>query len=333
LRIFCEETIQLSWKRTLALLLILGGLATFYFIKVKTQKKPAPTRGAEISSGETTNPDLYVLNLKEKEEINRFQLHDFSKKTAFYFEKKNEKLWQLTKPVNYPGEFLIIDGFTRLLKLSPRFRELDFKGLKNEEFGFDRPKYKICVSTNVTSKEKCLLIGEEAVAGGGRYAKWEDEHEFFIVGNDFVSVFDKSLYSVRKKQIFDLLENPIHLIQSQGSMFELEIRRQGKLWLLEKPKQAMIGPDAMNALLVQMAGLFVKEFVDGEDWQNSKFGLKKPAQVLRVLFENKSEEVLMCGNEVFGREAFYCRTSADATVFLISSGKLDKVKQASKSIF
>ncbi|MBI3999741.1 MAG: DUF4340 domain-containing protein, partial [Candidatus Omnitrophica bacterium] len=225
------------------------------------------------------------------------------------------------------AESILIDGFVSLLKLAPRIRPLTLNGLDSHEFGFDVPKLSICIVTDSNADERCLMVGSDAAVMEGAYAKWEDEPKYFLVDSNFLSVFDKTLYAVRKKQIFTLLEKNVSLIQFRSSKREFEIQHSGKEWMLEKPQKAMLGSDAVNGLLLNLNNLFVKEFLDTARIENKKLGLKPGERMIRVVFEDGSEEVLIQGKEAPGRDAYYALGEDGKTVFLVSLGKFNKIEE------
>ena len=315
----------MSQVRTFLLFVILGGIVFLYYQKVK--KTPEVISSASVSPFQNESAASYILSLKGGETIKTLKLEDSLERSEIWLEQLSEHKWQIKRPVNDRAESVVIDGFTSLLKLAPRTREISFQGVNPKEFGFDRPGFKVCVATNQSEKERCLLIGEKAVVGDGLYAKWEHEPKFFVINKQFVEVFDQSLYALRKKQIFHVLDQTIESVFFRSQTRELEIRREGKSWFLSKPRQSMAGPDSVSRLMTQLNGLFVKEFLDRENWRNSKLGLKPPVKMVRIRFRDGSEQSLFLGREAAGREAYYGYLESRAVVVLISSGKFNKIEQ------
>jgi len=317
----------LSWKRTLLFLLVLGGIVSLYYFKVG-RERPAD----RTFSFSTESAKSYILNLNGKDFVDRLILRDASKKTEISFLKIGEHNWRIIKPIDYPAESVFIDGFVSLLKLSPRLRQFPFEGTSAQEFGFDSPQLSVCISTKQISTERCLLVGSNAVAFNGAYAKWNDDAKYFLVDANFLAAFDKTLYALRKKQIFTLLDKEISSVQFRSSKREFVIQHKGKQWLLEKPVEAMAGPDAINNLLLHLNGLYVKEFLDNERLDNPKLGLKSRARLIQVKFQDGSEQMLLQGNEAAGRDAYYAEGSDGKTVFLVASGKLNKTEDTFKAL-
>ena len=317
----------MSWRKTFFFLLAVAFVASFYYFKAREERFAGDVFSFSREAARTN-----ILTLAEHERVERLTIKDASKGSETAFLKTQDKSWQIIRPIRYPAESLIVDGLVSLLKLSPRARQLSFEGLGADEFGFDKPELTVCVSTDRTSKERCLLVGSNAIIAKGAYAKWEDESKYFLVSRDFLKAFDKTLYSVRKKQIFALLEKDILSIVFLSREKELFIKHDGKNWTLEKPVKATLGSEAMNNLLVQLNGLYVKEFLDGENARNPKLGFEPQSKHIRITFRDGSQETLIQGREAKGKDAYYAKKDDDKIVLLISLGKLDKIENAFRAL-
>ena len=312
----------MSWKRTLFFLLVVVGLAGFYFIKIQGQHSSENSFSFATEAAKTR-----ILALDAKEKVRRMTVRDFLKDTELSFSKSDDQTWRITQPVDYPAESIIVDGLVSLLKLAPQIRPLSLSGLDPHEFGFDTPQLSICIATDLKPEGRCLIVGFDAVVTQGAYAKWNTESKYFLVDSSFLSAFDKTLYSVRKKQIFTLLEKEISLIQFKSSKREFEIKHSGKNWMLEKPEKAMLGNDAINGLFLNLSNLFVKEFLDTARVENRKLGVKPGERIIHVVFQDGSEQVLVQGKEAPGRDAYYALGEDGKTVFLVSLGKLNQIEE------
>ncbi len=316
----------MTWKRTALFFLVFVGVASFYYFKARTQYPSEAVFSFSPESAQAT-----VLAISEKKLVSRLTLRDTSKGTVISFARQGEHTWRIAQPIDYPAESVILDGLVGLLKLTPRMRQLSFEGLQEKEFGFDAPRFSICVSTDF-SKEQCLFIGSDAVIAKGAYAKWNDEAKYFLVDRTFITAFDKTLYSVRKKQIFTLLENEASAVHFQSQKREFEIRRQGKHWVLKKPIEAALGSETVNGLLIRLNDLYVKEFLDDQRSDDPALDLKPGRRVIRVKFQDGSEQILVQGREAVGRDAYFAQGPDGKTVLLVSIGKLDKIEDLFRAL-
>lgn len=317
----------MTWKRTRIFLFLLVAVSGFYYWKA--HEKPT---GENSFSFSTEAAKAKILSLSPHESVDRLTIHNPSQDGEISFLKEKNGNWKIIKPVDYPAESMMVDGFVGLLKLTLRIRQLSFEGLGAEDFGFDTPRFSVCVSTNSSRKERCLLVGSDAVIVKGAYAKWEDEAKYFVVDPNFLAAFDRSLYSVRKKQIFTLLEKEVEVIQFRSQKREFEIRRQKKQWMLKRPVEAILGPEAINHLSLHLSDLYVKEFLDDERLDDPKLGLKPGHRVIRIKFGDGSEQALIQGREAAGRDAYFAQGPDGKTTLLVSLGKLNKIEEAFRSL-
>lgn len=311
----------MNWKRTLFFVAALSALSVFYYSKLY-QKPVTP-----IHHFSSEASPKYILPLGQSDFVKRVSLYDQSKATTISFEKNSNGSWQIISPVHFPAEPLIVDGLVTLLKLTPKLRHLQLNQLDPKEFGFDEPRLKICIGIS-DQDPRCLLIGSDSVIGQGAYAKWDDEESYFLVEQVFLKSFDKTLYSVRKKQIFSLLDDEIDSIRFQSDSKEIHIVHDGKYWTLKKPIESAISEQAMNTILTELNGLYVKEFLGEEESSKLKSKVKRALRTVRVTFRNQAEQVLIQGQESTGRDAYYTRLSELKTLFLISKGKLNHLEEA-----
>lgn len=314
----------MSWIRTLLLVLLLASAVLFYHSKVKKFPTSSP-QGPAVSFRNESNAS-YILNLKNGESIRMLRLIQTNPPGEILLERIENGSWQVRRPVEDEAEGVIIDGFASLIRLTPRMRELSFEGLDPAEFGFEKPRFQICAETTQESGQRCLSIGAPAVVGDGFYAKWNGEAKLFVVDRQFLEVFDKSLYMLRKKQIFHFAV-PIESVEFRSPGRKFQIRRDGKNWFLDVPRQSVLGSKTAEDLMSQLNGLFVKEFCDQEYCRNSQTGLTPPERLIQIRFQDGSIQSLSVGREAPGREAYYSRLSGRPSIFLISSAKFNRIER------
>ncbi|OGW80819.1 MAG: hypothetical protein A3G33_06330 [Omnitrophica bacterium RIFCSPLOWO2_12_FULL_44_17] len=319
----------MSWKRTILLLVLLVLLIIVYNQKILW--KPSVE---EPDSYRVKSKSAFILELPERHVITRIKLsRGNDKNSEMTLEKKGDHKWWIAHPVEYPAESLIADGFVSLLKLSGRIRELSFEGLAESEFGFDQPRLKICMSTSPEGAERCLAIGSQGAIVKGAYAKWNDEQKFFIVNENFLAAFDKSLYALRKKRVFDFSdESEIQVIRIRDQSNEYKIKRDGKSWFLIEPAEMMIGSDPVSKFLQDLNVLYIKEFIDDMKWRAEEYGLTRPVCIVRLVFKDRSKKTLIVGKEAPGRDAYYAKMEDLDQVFLLSYSKFNEIQEVFKSL-
>lgn len=320
----------MSWKRTFFLFFIFGSLACFYYFKVA---RFAPLPKPDAWSTDPVSRQKPILALDSGEEVTRLSF-DLSNPERLpervTLEQTGEKEWNITSPVQAPAEAIVADGLLSVLRLMTRARELPFNGLSNEDYGFDRPKQKICVETG--RKERCLLIGLEGATLKGVYGKWEHEPHFFLASSELVRAFDRTLYSLRQKQVLSFGSREVRSVQIRISKQEILMLREGKNWVLKKPDFSIVGTSTVQELFSKLSHLYAKDFVDRADQKDPKLGLTSSSCVIRVSFADGSEQTLIRGSEAPGLDAYYVQNREYGTVFLVSLGKFSELERVFEAI-
>lgn len=315
----------MSLNRTAVIVIILATISSVYFIKVYRAGVTDQTISFSAEPGQ-----IRILSLDEGEAVQRLSLVTPSSDGRLVFQKVGDRQWRVAQPVDYPAESMVIAGMVSLMKLSHRKRPMTFDGLSERDFGFDAPRLTICVATNHTATERCLWVGSDAVIGSGAYAKWADESKYFLIDPNFISVFDKSLYMLRKKQIFTLFEEDVSSVELRSADQRFSLEREGKHWMMTKPSEAALGPEAVHDLMSELNSLYVKEFLDERSSEEAQLGLNPARRVIRVTFADGSTQSVAQGALRVGLNAYYAKTSDGETVVLIARGKLDHLFEAKR---
>ncbi len=311
-------------KKTLIFVSIAFVLAVFYYAKLhKPSTAPMSAFSPEVAQS-------FVLNVPAQD-IRELSLYDRSKESEIMLKKDSKNTWHVASPVHFPAETLIIDGLVALLTRTPRLRALSAQGVDLKDLGFEEPNLKICVGIS-KHKDRCLFIGGKSVIGDGAYAKWKHEDVYFLVEDIFLKSFDKTLYSVRKKQIFYIKEDDIAEILFESGKKKISLVHTGKQWTLRGRFEANVAPQIPKQLLLELSSLYVKEFLDEENPDELKSKLKSPARTIRILLRDGSEQILLQGKSAQGKDAYFVRFNQPETVFLISKGKLDHLEETFSAI-
>lgn len=332
----------MNWKRTLLFSTLLCAVVILYYVKVGSM--PLPKGSISLSPEKRQS---LVLALKAGEHITHISIepvkdfdqalgaaggeHESGRQRAV-FEKMDKGNWNITSPIKAPAESIVVNGFSTMLRLTNRIRELDFDPTNSGEYGFDDPERTVCIRTDEATEERCLLIGTTGAIGKGIYARWTDEEVVFLVEELFVHAFEKTPYSLRKKKLFRFRAGDVKSVHMRLPGHEFEIRREQSTWVMVRPEESMVGKRMVKELLAQLSGLYVKEFLDGESLDNPAFGLSRPERVVRVRLADDSKLTLVYGNEVPGQDAYYARQKDMVVPLLVSHGKLEKLEKTFLSL-
>src|SRR3989338_3705519 len=178
-----------------------------------------------------------ILQLPDKNQIESLLIENTGKEPLEISKEGNR--WWIVKPFRYEAEDLVVDGLLSALTLTTWERSFPAGGVDPEEMGLANPDQKITVTLRAESglEKKRLLMGRDAPTGKYIYARWEESSEIFMLYEQFSKAFDKSLYALRKKRIFDAAAEEIFAVRVslEGRNFAL-VKRDGTWQAARQPR-------------------------------------------------------------------------------------------------
>src|SRR3989338_4561164 len=292
-----------------------------------------------------------ILQLPDKNQIESLLIENAGKEPLEI--SKEGKRWWIVKPFRYEAEDLVVDGLLSALTLTTWERSFPAGGVDPEEMGLANPDQKITVTLRAESglEKKRLLMGRDAPTGKSIYARWEESGEIFMLYEQFSKAFDKSLYALRKKRIFDAAAEEISAVRVslEGRNFAL-VKRDGTWQAARQPRSgqaadgrasesgeaevkeaASIDPVKTERFLSDLTGFYAKEFLDGMDPQNPDLALAERKYSIRLGRNDNTEIVLWIGKANKEKEAFYGLKEGEQTVILIPETKIWEMPRSLRS--
>ena len=312
-----------------------------------------------------------ILQLPDKNQIESLLIENTGKEPLEISKEGNR--WWIVKPFRYEAEDLVVDGLLSALTLTTWERSFPAGGVDPEEMGLANPDQKITVTLRAESglEKKRLLMGRDAPTGKYIYARWEESSEIFMLYEQFSKAFDKSLYALRKKRIFDAAAEEIFAVRVslEGRNFAL-VKRDGtwqaarqprseqaadgrsseswqaarqprseqaadgrlnESWQAEVKEAASIDPVKAERFLSDLTGFYAKEFLDGMDPQNPDLALTERKYSIRLVRNDNTEIVLWIGKANKEKEAFYGLKEGEQTVILIPETKIWEMPRSLRS--
>lgn len=306
------------WMVLLAFLLA----AVFYFLNPGDAPKTPEISAKEI---------MKVMPLDEKSPVRWLQVQNLIKNETVTLEKKDND-WVMIYPVKYPAETVAVQGLVTALKLSGRARRL-IPEKDWEEYGLLKPNIKIGIQTEEGKARRYLYIGDESPVGPFAYARWEGEEEYFLIQRDLKRAFDRTVYSLRLKQVFRVPLKDVSKmrLRSMDQEYEVEKRADGSWYWLE-PIPLLGKPLAkryVDQIVSQYGDLYVKEFLDNEKKSPEElgFGILSPWIKLWGSDKKKPAEQITIGQELAPRDSFVGRREGEKGYFLVARENVRKLFQ------
>lgn len=292
-----------------------------YFLSPEQKIKMPETPGQEAAK---------VMPADENSPLRWLQVQNILKNETVTMEKKDGE-WVLVYPVSYPAETIAVEGLVAALKLSARARHL-LPEKDWDEYGLLKPNIKIGIETEQGKGRRYLYVGDDSPVGPFVYARWEGEEEYFLIQRDLKRAFDRTVYSLRQKQVFRVPLNEVTKmrIRSMDQEYEVEKREEGWYWLepiplLGKPLQKKY----VDQIVTQYGDLFVKEFLDNEKKSPDElgFGILSPWIKLWGRDKAKNLEQITIGQELPDRDSFVVEREGEKTYFLVARENVRKLFQ------
>ncbi len=303
---------------TVFLAVLVAGLSGYYLIWEKPvslqsrKPEPAAEKVFTLAQGDQTTW-LMVQNQTTKEAVSL---------------KREGNNWWLEFPVSYPAENLLVEGMISALTYSNKVRHLSLEGQQKREYGFDSPKIKVGIATQKDPRPRYLLFGELSPVNRAVYAWWEGDKDYFMIPVELRSSFERTVYSLRQKKVFRSNLQEAFWIHMKSADKEHRLEKSGGKWYWTLPPLAgEIPPGKVSEIISSFEGLYVKEFLDGQNLADEKFGFEPQGIFLQVGTTGGKAEKLILGKLAEGKEAVYSVREEDNVVLLVSEEHLKALLQ------
>lgn len=192
--------------------------------------------------------------------------------------EKGDKGWQLTQPVQAPGDDAMIDPL--LTSLSNLKEKKSLEGEKDlKPFGLDEPALDISVKLD-DGKEQGVQLGGENPFDNTLYAKRQGDSTVRVIEAFYKTSLDKSAFDLREKRVTRLPDGAeVKRVEVTSVASPYTLEKDGAAWKVGgKPADNSTADVVANALKNLRATAVAAE----TSTRLSEFGLDKPAAVAKV---------------------------------------------------
>ena len=253
-----------------------------------------------------------TVAISKNDLIDRVKLIDHTQKTQIALRKKNGS-WALERPVRYPAENQIAEGFAiaaRMASQQPRLRAEKEWG----EYGLAKPEFEIRFGLP-GKRAVTLLIGAQAPIGKAVFARWAEERGFFLLPPEMKAMFRQSVYGLRQKQLFRAPADRIQKIYVEMGGNAYQWKKDAGQWYWLEPVEKFgqkVPAGRMAQVLQGLQSLHAREFLDNNQKSRAELGFYMIHDRIRVESEDGppdsqggKEEEFYFGNEVPEKNAYY----------------------------
>ncbi len=300
---------------TIFLACLLGALSFYYF----GVEKPHRNSGADLGA-------IQVLVLPEGDSVSWFQIQNRATKETMTLAWEGRN-WVLQYPVRYPAENFLVQGMVNTLTFAQRVRRFPLKGKAPKELGLDDPSLKVDVESSKLTRRRSLHIGAESPVGGGVYARWEGEDEYFMILPEVKAALERTVYSIRRKKLFRVNWEEVDWIGAKVGGKEYRLEKKGDEWRGFIPfSRREIFLEKADDLIYAFQSLYVKEFLDGKNPEKKEFGLKTGDFLAAGKKEGPSEKLIL-GDPISKEDALYAMREKENLVLRVSQTKIKSLLQ------
>lgn len=238
--------------------------------------------------------------------------------------------WRLRSPVVYPAENFLVEGMVSALTMSQRVKRFPAdEDEPGKEYGLDSPGIRIGIETEADPVRRYLLIGDDSPVGAGVYARWEGEKEYFLIPSEVKASFERSVYSLRQKKLFEVDWDAVSWMEVKIGEKKFRLEKAGEVWYWVNPSlQSEIPAEKAVDLIYAFRSLYVKEFLDGTSPSRGRFGFRRGGDFLSLGLSGGEGEKLALGDSVPGKDAFYAHREKEDLVILVSRENIRSLVEA-----
>jgi hypothetical protein len=251
--------------------------------------------------------------------------------------------WEILLPFRARASETAVDEILNKLTTLKAEKFVDEAPKDLDDYGLDRPVWKIEAVLKPDQTKATLLIGSLHQVGGKGYlyAKREERPGVVSLGMDLIGTFAKDAEEFREKKVMSFKTWKVRKAELEGKGLDVTLeKRDGQKWWIVAPIEARADGTRMSALLGAVNRLEGVEFLEkpaGEEGL-AEYGLADPLARV-VLYEEKpasSEEegegveggedagypvigallIGMKGHE--GEDAYYATVDGEDTVYRVS---------------
>jgi hypothetical protein len=305
-------------KRIVILAVALSALAAFYFLagdrrsRIAREKREA-ARVLPLTGGSAVQ--FLSLEQKATDAITLTKIGD---------------AWRVKKPVTYPAEDFVAEGLVTALTTTTWEDSFPVAGADLQEMGLSDPAVKIGVGFDPAPSEvRTLLLGNPVPTGGFVYARWQDEEKIFLVHNQFARSFEKTLYTVRKKRVFDLGWEGVQGVEVTLPGREWTLAKWQGQWYVSQAGEARTADTGrVESLVSDLTNIYVREFLDDVNAGNPDLGLQPRKHGIALSDASGVSFILWVGVENKEKESYYALKQGETTALLIPAAKIGDLPQS-----
>jgi hypothetical protein len=179
--------------------------------------------------------------------------------------QKTGDRWSLVEPLDYPADPAAVRSLLQSIAALESDRVLSLDEVDPADYGLDAPQLGVALVDEAGTRFE-LAVGAETPLGSKRAVRRGQNDEILLCPDGFTSSIDREVDEWRSRDVVDVRETDLALIEIQTSSDLVRAVRVGDRWDLEEPVADLADAEQMRSLVSELNALRISEFLeDGED--------------------------------------------------------------------
>ncbi|NOZ85971.1 MAG: DUF4340 domain-containing protein [Deltaproteobacteria bacterium] len=300
----------MNWKATIGALVVLLGVGAYYLLVAEPEHMEKVAKEAKKT----------VLTTFDDKDIQKIEVKKGQDAKPVTAERRGEKKWVITSPVQTRGDRYAWDGIARKMAKLKAKRFIKDSAGDLKPFGLDKPRV-VVTATTKAGKVVSLLLGEDNKFDNTVFAKTADATRIVSVDKDVFSSADKDLLGLRDKKLLDFEQKDVqrftvkvvHEQEKKGeeqskkktkktrkakkesqeksieTTVEYTLNRKGDDWELEKPIKGPADKSTASSILSSISNIRAESFVKEKVKDLADAGIESPGLQVTIELKGKKE--------------------------------------------
>ncbi|MBI5747602.1 MAG: DUF4340 domain-containing protein [Nitrospinae bacterium] len=304
------------FKKTFLWIIILAGLAGYFYLDVETTKKK------EIEKEEATR----LLPFKPSEVLEL----EVKKEGSIILLQRWEDGWRVEKPIKAKADSKAVEKALGYITQSRNDAEyvMDENPTQERlaEFGLIKPQLEVTLRVGKELTPYTLIFGERAPTKGVAFAILKGSPKVYRVLADARAEADQSLYYFRDKTIFKTEPNMVDKVEilKDNKKIKCELPMEGK-WNIISPIKGRADMIKIIEIVSKFKDSEIKEFIDEEPKDLKAYGLYPVKTKLSIWLsgDESPTETVFIGDRDKKKRGYFAKLEKKDNVFLIEENMVD----------
>ena len=316
----------MKFFKTTIILAVVGIIAVFaywYFEvkKVKEKKEKEEKEALLFEQKDTSISKIIFIRKGEKPVVAIRKMKKVKKKEDDKEKLVDQEYWEITSPVNTPGDLYTLKSIADDIKHAKRVEVVWNDLTKAKEYGLDDPEFSLRFYYEGDPKERGIDFGIKTLDRTKIFAKVLGKDKIYALKSSTLETLNRSLFDIRDKTIAPIEKDDIVAVTLFSALNKFKLEKKDDGWYFSDGTKA--SDSRIDLFLGSLRwGNFnevVKEKSNIQDFKD--YGLDKPRLVLTYHMKDGKNFVFIVGDPIKEQKTtyYYATRSSDSMIFEVTS--------------